>query len=195
MELIMKTGHLKWVADLFEIWWHLKWICLKTYKHKDQNWLDLCLQSVAFISHKSWCFHEWLEPSASTSAKSYLCVFTVQLCSVDLQTQQTFIRPIKVVLLVLASNHYLLHSIFILGCYVKHGTWPTPSTATVWKGSVASREWFQPGEWQPECLKPNESQTPTGILDPVMHLCTPELSLNRDLLGNPIGGHIKNSMP
>lgn len=65
----------------------------------------------------------------------------------------------------------------------------------MWKGSVASREWFQPGEWQPECLKPNESQTPTGILDPVMHLCTPELSLNRDLLSNPIGGHLKSSIP
>lgn len=60
---------------------------------------------------------------------------------------------------------------------------------------MASREWFQPGEWQPECLKPNESQTPKGILDPVMHLCTPELSLNRDLLSNPIGGHLKSSIP
>lgn len=112
MELIIKYRYLKHAAVLFEIWWHLKWICLEEIGHKDQTWLSRPPFSVAFISHKSWCFHECLETLSSTPAKSYLWFLTVQLWSLHLQTQRSFIRPINIVLLVHASNHYVLHGIF-----------------------------------------------------------------------------------
>lgn len=177
--------------QLFKIWWHLKWICLKQYSTKIR---------VDYLYFHSLLYLSATRVDFSTSALNLRrplqpnLIFAFWQYSFDLWIPRLN-EPSLVVLLDRASNHYLLHSIYILGCYVKHGTWPTPSTATVWKGCVASREWFQPGEWQLECLKLNESQTPTGILDPLMHLCTPELSLNRDLLGNPLGGHIKNSIP